>query len=45
LFGPSLGHVFAKYRPKAIARTEEAFDKLFDHEFARLTEKTGSTGG
>jgi hypothetical protein len=45
LFGPSLGHVFAKYRPKAITRTEEAFDKLFDHEFARLAEKQGSTGG
>lgn len=45
MWGPSLGHVFAKFRPQAIARTEEAFDKLFDHEFTRLTEKMGGSGG
>jgi hypothetical protein len=32
LFGPSLGHVFAKFRPAALARIREAFDKNFAHE-------------
>lgn len=37
LYGPSLGHVFAKYRPDAIARLQEAFTDNFGHElqFAR----------
>jgi len=37
LFGPSLGHVFAKYRPAALVKLREAFDKNFAHEleFAR----------
>jgi hypothetical protein len=32
LFGPSLGHVFAKYRPAGIARMREAFATNFAHE-------------
>ncbi len=32
LQGPSLGHVFNKYREVGIARMEEAFVKNFDHE-------------
>lgn len=32
LFGPSLGHVFNKYRDIGIARMQEAFVKNFDHE-------------
>lgn len=34
LFGPSLGHVFAKYRPEGIARVKEAFAKNFASEMA-----------
>jgi len=32
LFGPSLGHVFAKYRPEGIERAREAFVTNFKHE-------------
>jgi hypothetical protein len=32
LFGPSLGHVFARYRPEAIARIQEAFATNFASE-------------
>jgi hypothetical protein len=32
LFGPSLGHVFAKYRPEGIARAREAFVTNFRSE-------------
>lgn len=37
LFGPSLGHVFAKFRPAGVAKVQEAFAKNFSHEleFAR----------
>ena len=35
LYGPSLGHVFAKYRPAGLARTREAFDTAFAHEWER----------
>ncbi len=34
LFGPSIGHVFIKYRPEAIDRGQEAFMKSFDHELS-----------
>lgn len=34
LFGPSLGHVFAKYRPEGIAKLKEAFATNFAHEMA-----------
>jgi hypothetical protein len=36
-FGPSIGHVFRKYRPQGLARAKEAFAKNFAHEmeFAR----------
>lgn len=33
LFGPSLGHVFMKYRALGEARAQEAFVTNFDHEF------------
>ena len=36
--GPSLGHVFAKYRPTVMAQTQAAFDKAFAHEWERLTK-------
>ena len=39
LFGPSLGHVFAKHRPAALARTQEAFHAAFAHELDRLIAK------
>lgn len=32
LFGPSLGHIFAKHRAAALARAQEIFEKNFDHE-------------
>jgi hypothetical protein len=32
LFGPSLGHVFQKYRPEVIERTIEMFQRNFGHE-------------
>lgn len=34
LFGPSLGHVFAKYRPEGVAKVREAFAKNFASEMA-----------
>jgi len=37
LFGPSLGHVFAKYHPLGLARAQEAFLTNFDHEMAFAT--------
>lgn len=33
-FGPSLGHVFKKYRQAGIDRVFEAFQKNFDHELS-----------
>jgi hypothetical protein len=33
-FGPSVGHVFAKYRALGLARAQEVFQKNFDHELA-----------
>lgn len=41
LKGPSLGHVFAKYRPLALARAKEIFETNFKHEL----EYTGGGGG
>lgn len=40
LHGPSLGRVFAKYRPEGLARVEEMFIKTFDHEM-RFREAAG----
>ena len=37
LYGPSLGHVFAKFRPSAEARIAQAFDTAFEHEMQRLS--------
>lgn len=34
LRGPSIGHVFRKFRPLALARALEVFEKNFDHELA-----------
>jgi len=45
LYGPSLGHVFAKYRPLGLARTREAFDTAFAHELDRLLSKQEPAGG
>jgi hypothetical protein len=45
LYGPSLGHVFAKYRPVGLARTREAFDVAFTHEWDRAMGKSGAAGG
>lgn len=36
LHGPSVGHVFAKFRPTALARAEEVFRTTLDHELSRL---------
>ena len=44
LFGPSLGHVFAKHRPAGLARTKEAFDTAFAHELDRLMAKREPPG-
>lgn len=44
LFGPSLGHVFAKYRSAAGARAKEQFDKNFAHELD-FAASQGSVGG
>jgi hypothetical protein len=41
LFGPSLGHVFAKYRALGLARAEEVFMKNFDHEFTFAAQQGG----
>jgi copper oxidase (laccase) domain-containing protein len=42
LYGPSIGHVFKKYRPAGLARTREAFETAFEHELNRLTSQTPS---
>ena len=44
LFGPSLGHVFAKYRPMGLARTKDAFDTAFAHELKRVLDKQAPNG-
>lgn len=33
-FGPSVGHVFIKYRPEATARAQEIFVSNFEHEMS-----------
>jgi hypothetical protein len=45
LRGPSLGHVFRKFRSQGIARAIEMFDRNFAHELKRLGGATGSAGG
>ena len=45
LYGPSLGHVFAKYRPVGLARTREAFDVAFAHEWERAMGKPEAANG
>jgi hypothetical protein len=43
LFGPSLGHIFAKYRPEGIARLKEAFATNFAHEMAFEKSRAGTS--
>lgn len=43
LFGPSLGHIFAKYRPEGIARLKEAFATNFAHEMQFEKTRAGSS--
>ena len=43
LFGPSIGHVFSKFRPQGVARALEVFDKNFDHELEFLNSQSGGT--
>lgn len=45
LFGPSLGHVFAKYRALALARAQEVFMTNFDHEFTFAGTQGGVSVG
>lgn len=40
LFGPSLGHVFIKYRPEATARAQEIFMSNFEHEMSDAWQGT-----
>lgn len=42
-FGPSLGHVFAKYRPEGIARLKEAFATNFAHEMHFERSRAGTS--
>jgi hypothetical protein len=42
-FGPSLGHVFAKYRPEGIARLKEAFATNFAHEMQFEKSRAGTS--
>jgi hypothetical protein len=42
-FGPSLGHVFAKYRPEGVARVKEAFAKNFASEMAFEKSRAGTS--
>lgn len=35
LYGPSLGHVFAKYRPEVGGHMQEQFDLALEHELSR----------
>lgn len=41
LYGPSIGHVFSKFRPQGVARALEVFDKNFDHELGFLNSQPG----
>jgi len=45
LKGPSLGHVFAKYRPLGLARAREVFDTNFAHEMGFLQTAGGDDAG
>ncbi|HXG88770.1 MAG TPA: phage tail protein [Vicinamibacterales bacterium] len=42
LHGPSLGRVFAKFRPGGIEKAQEAFAKNFDHELAYARTHAGT---
>ncbi len=45
LFGPSLGHVFGKYRAVGRARAEEVFMTNLTHDLDRALGRTASTTG
>lgn len=45
LLGPSLGHVFAKYRPLGIARVQEVFEQNLDHELDFAKSQAGADAG
>lgn len=45
LKGPSLGRVFAKFRPQGLARALEVFQKNFDHELACAKTAGGADAG
>lgn len=38
LYGPSLGRVFAKYRPEGVARISEQYEKELAHELKRIDD-------
>jgi hypothetical protein len=42
LFGPSLGHIFARYRNGGLARAYAQFAKTLDHELSRLRPSGGA---
>jgi len=45
LYGPSLGHVFAKFRPLGLAKAREAFEKNFAHELEYQAQQGASGAG
>ena len=40
MYGPSLGHVFGKYRPAGLAKLQEVFEGRFDHELEYARTET-----
>jgi len=45
LFGPSLGRVFARFRPAGVARVREVFASNFAHEMDFATSQGGASAG
>jgi len=43
-FGPSIGHVFAKYRPQGVARALEMYRTTFSYELNRLLNRSRGEG-
>jgi hypothetical protein len=43
-YGPSIGHVFSKFRQQGVDRALEVFDKNFDHELQFAQTEGGSAG-
>lgn len=44
LFGPSLGHVFGKFRPMGIARVDEVLMTNLDHELDFASKEANASG-